>query len=319
MNKNNLDKLSINWGRNIKSDAEIKVIEEAFSTLKTLKPKTLIENDTLREGFESEKVDGEKNQKNCDSFCGKKSALCKDIRDGRTVCEGTINLDSQTKCESAFGGKSCKWVTDEWRECTAQCKKMGCENCKGNKHTANIDELEKLYNQTLKKYEQDYKSLGDPNLSQEEGENIAKSIQKSNDLLLKISDEIYADIQKAEEQISKDAIDTVKLDKDGGAKVAELGKINKQVAEAAAGDKTSHGEYNDNKLRVHHAYYSYILWFCIVVIMTCGIAAISAGVPMPTSKPLQGLLLMVVVGLGYFLLTRIWSEYEKILRKIGAS
>ena len=30
-----------------KSDAEVKVIEEAFSTLKTLKPKTLIENDTL--------------------------------------------------------------------------------------------------------------------------------------------------------------------------------------------------------------------------------------------------------------------------------
>ena len=30
-----------------KSDAEIKVIEEAYSTLKTLKPKTLIENDTL--------------------------------------------------------------------------------------------------------------------------------------------------------------------------------------------------------------------------------------------------------------------------------
>ena len=30
-----------------KSDAEIKVIEEAFSTLKSLKPKTLIENDTL--------------------------------------------------------------------------------------------------------------------------------------------------------------------------------------------------------------------------------------------------------------------------------
>jgi len=30
-----------------KSDEEIKIIEEAFSTLKTLKPKTLIENDTL--------------------------------------------------------------------------------------------------------------------------------------------------------------------------------------------------------------------------------------------------------------------------------
>ena len=33
--------------KKVKSDAEIKVIEEAFSTLKTLKPKTLIENDTL--------------------------------------------------------------------------------------------------------------------------------------------------------------------------------------------------------------------------------------------------------------------------------
>ena len=34
-----------------KSDAEIEVIEEAFSTLKTLKPKTLIENDTLWRGM----------------------------------------------------------------------------------------------------------------------------------------------------------------------------------------------------------------------------------------------------------------------------
>ena len=33
--------------KKLKSDAEIKVIEEAFQTLKTLKPKTLIENDTL--------------------------------------------------------------------------------------------------------------------------------------------------------------------------------------------------------------------------------------------------------------------------------
>ena len=33
--------------RKAKSDDEIKIIEEAFSTLKTLKPKTLIENDTL--------------------------------------------------------------------------------------------------------------------------------------------------------------------------------------------------------------------------------------------------------------------------------
>ena len=34
-------------GKKKKSDEEIKIIEEAFSTLKTLKPKTLIENDTL--------------------------------------------------------------------------------------------------------------------------------------------------------------------------------------------------------------------------------------------------------------------------------
>ena len=157
----------------------------------------LIENDTLKEGFELPKGDvdrsmfgGDQEESNCGAFCGKRSPFCKDIREGRTVCEGTINLDSQVKCEGAFGGKTCEWAADEWRPCTAQCKKWDCENCKGNKHTANIDELEKLYNQTLKKYEQDYKSLGDPNLTQEEGERIAKSIQKSNELLLKISDEL---------------------------------------------------------------------------------------------------------------------------------
>ena len=97
------------------------------------------------------------------------------------------------------------------------------------------------------------------------------------------------------------------------------GLINKKVGDALAGDKSSHGEYNDNKLRVRHAYYSYVLWFFIVIVMTCGIAAISAGVAMPASRPLQGLILIVALGLGYFLLTRIWSEYQKLLRRVGAS
>ena len=234
----------------------------------------LIENDTLKEGFGTAKADAinslegdGQEESNCGTFCGKRSPFCKDIRDGRTVCEGTINLDSQAKCEGAFGGKTCEWAADEWRPCTAQCKKWDCENCKGNKHTANIDELEKLYNQTLKKYEQDYKSLGDPNLTQEEGERIAKSIQKSNELLLKISDEIYADIQKAENQIAQDKIDTSKVEKEGGKKLKEVRDINKKVADALAGDKSSHGEYNDNKLRVRHAYYSYVLWFFIVCLV----------------------------------------------------
>ena len=95
--------------------------------------------------------------------------------------------------------------------------------------------------------------------------------------------------------------------------------INKKVGDALAGDKSSHGEYNDNKLRVRHAYYSYVLWFFIVIVMTCGIAAISAGVAMPASRPLQGLILIVALGLGYFLLTRIWSEYQKLLRRVGPS
>ena len=95
--------------------------------------------------------------------------------------------------------------------------------------------------------------------------------------------------------------------------------MQKKIDSALAGDKKSHGEYSDNKLRVQHAYYSYILWFCVVVIMACGIGALSAGVPMPTSRPLQGLLLIVVLGVGYFLFTRIWWEFQKVLRKLGAS
>ena len=49
-------------------------------------------------------------ESNCGTFCGKRSPFCKDIRDGRTVCEGTINLDTKQKCEDAFGGKTCKRV-----------------------------------------------------------------------------------------------------------------------------------------------------------------------------------------------------------------
>ena len=66
----------------------------------------LIENDTFREGFDlpSGKVDrdeagfDENENSNCDAFCGPKSPICKDIRDGRTVCEVTINLDTKQKC-----------------------------------------------------------------------------------------------------------------------------------------------------------------------------------------------------------------------------
>ena len=45
--------------------------------------------------------------------------------------------------------------------------------------------------------------------------------------------------------------------------LALKGLINKKVGDALAGDKSSHGEYNDNKLRVRHAYYSYVLWFFV--------------------------------------------------------
>ena len=282
----------------------------------------LIENDTLKEGFsKANDFDYGEDEKlgNCDSFCGKKSPYCGDIRDGRTVCQGTINLDTPEKCQSAFGGKTCKWVDNEYKRCTPQCKKWGCENCKATKHTASIDELEALFNQTLRKYEQDYKSLGDPNLTQEEGERIAKRVQESNDLLLKISDELYGYIQEAEKQTEENLEDTVKIDKEGGDKLSEIKKVEKKIKSALTGDKMEHGEFADTKIRVNHAYYSYILWFIVVVLIGCGIIAISMDISMPTSRPLQGLLLTVVIGIGYFMFTRIWWEYQNLLRRLGAS
>ena len=282
----------------------------------------LIENDNLKENFtNANNFDYGEDEKlgNCDSFCGKKSPYCTDIRNGRTICQGTINLDTPEKCAGAFGGKTCKWETNEWRTCTAQCKKWGCENCNATKHTANIDELEALFNQTLRKYEQDYKSLGDPNLTQEEGERIAKKIQESNDLLLKISDELYADIQKAEKEAKQDIKDIEDTNKKGNEKLSEIKKTEKYVKDALIGDKMEHGEFADTKIRVNQAYYSYVVWFIVVLILICGITAISSGVSFPTSRPLQALLLMIVVGVGYFMFTRIWWEGQNLLRRLGAS
>ena len=41
-------------------------------------------------------------------------------------------MEFQTKqeCDNAWDGDTCKWVTDIWKPCTADCRKWNCENYK---------------------------------------------------------------------------------------------------------------------------------------------------------------------------------------------
>ena len=44
---------------------------------------------------------------------------------------------------------------------------------------------------------------------------------------------------------------------------------------------TYHGEYSDNELRVNYAYYHYIIWFFVVVILIGMIIMISLNISLP--------------------------------------
>lgn len=77
--------------------------------------------------------------KMCAVECGKKPAKCvkKEMGrfNGRNLenherynCDVSIQRSKQ-ECENAFGGDICKWVDDEWKKCTPNCKKWNCENC----------------------------------------------------------------------------------------------------------------------------------------------------------------------------------------------
>ena len=145
----------------------------------------------IQESFENKK---------CQIFCGKKTPYCKDVVEGKDICASSIDLDSKQKCNNAFGGKSCEWETNEWRECTSKCKQMKCNNCAGRKHTSDIDRIEQLFNNTLKEYVMAYKSLDDENLTETEIREILENISILNQSLIKISNEFYKKIINLEKK-----------------------------------------------------------------------------------------------------------------------
>lgn len=295
---------SLEHGKRVKKDHKL------FTSLIPKSYFNLIQEDTIKEGFG--------NPQSCKSFCGFKTPFCKDVREGRPICRDTINLDSKVKCENAHGGRTCKWVEDEYKICTPQCKKWGCDNCKGNKNTAELDELEKLYNQTLSKYVTEYKSLGDPNLTQPEGEALAASVNQLNKQLQQIANVLYQKILETKAAGDAAEEEVEELDDRGKKVLNNVEKLQKKVDIALKNDKKELGEYADNQLRVNYAYYHYILWAILVLILIAGIVLVQTGVKLPP-WPLKIVPILILVGIGYFMITRIMNNVNNLIRQAGAS
>lgn len=295
---------SLEHGRRVRKDHKL------FTNLIPKSYLNLIQEDSIKEGFG--------NPASCKSFCGFKSPFCKDVREGRPVCRDTINLDDKIKCEKAHGGKTCKWVEDEYKICTPQCKKWGCDNCKGHKNTAELDEIEKLYNQTLSKYVTEYKSLGDPNLTQQEGEVLAASVNQLNQELQKIANILYQKILETKAAGDKAEEDVEKLNESSDKIFKNMDKLQKKVNIALKNDKKELGEYADNQLRVSYAYYHYILWTIIVLIIIVGIVLLHSDVKLPP-WPLKIVPVLILVGIGYFMFSRILNNINNAIRQAGAS
>ena len=295
---------SLKHGRRVKKDHNLftKLIPKSYFNL--------IQEDKIQEGFG--------NPQSCKSFCGFKSPFCKDVREGRKVCRDTINLDEKVKCEKAHGGRTCKWVEDEYKICTPQCKKWGCDNCKGHKNTAELDEIEKLYNETLSKYVTEYKSLGDPNLTQQEGEALAASVNELNQQLQKITNLLYQKILETKAAGNAAEQDIEELNKSGDNVFGKMEKIQKKVDSALKSDKRELGEYADNKLRVNYAYYHYILWSILVLIIIAGIVLLQSGIKLPP-WPLKAVPILILAGIGYFMFSRVWNNINNAIRRAGAS
>ena len=65
----------------------------------------------------------------CAETCGRERAKCvdKDPKENRCALK---EFQTKQECDNAWDGDTCKWVTDIWKPCTADCRKWNCENCK---------------------------------------------------------------------------------------------------------------------------------------------------------------------------------------------
>tara|TARA_B100000029_G_C17546026_1_gene948486 strand:- start:147 stop:1856 length:1710 start_codon:yes stop_codon:yes gene_type:complete len=65
----------------------------------------------------------------CAIKCGRERAKCvdKDPKENRCALK---EFQTKQECDNAWDGDTCKWVTDIWKPCTADCRKWNCENCK---------------------------------------------------------------------------------------------------------------------------------------------------------------------------------------------
>nr|AIE96980.1 hypothetical protein [uncultured marine group II/III euryarchaeote AD1000_88_G11] len=254
--------------------------------------------------------EGFNNGDNCKTFCGKKPPYCKDKLKGQKICSGKTNLNTKEKCES----ESCEWSSDTLKECTPQCKKWNCDNCKGQRSTSDIEQLEQLYNDTLEEYKNDYKTLTSGNLTDAASLKISKKVRELNTSLLKIADELYQKIVELQNSHSNNEEVMQKTNSKKEDIVQKMKQHGKELEDSRPSDHEN-GVYAGNEIKVKYAYYHYLLWLIIATVLIGGITLLVFNIPLPTLNwPYNIVYLVVIVFFGWFLFSNIWKTFWGTVR-----
>ena len=165
---------------------------------------------------------------------------------------------------------------------------------------------------TLRRYTNEYKSLGDPNLTQKEGQNIARIIKKLNDQLMKISNVLYKKIKEMDEDSNENKNNNINLEQVSAAQLEEANNFKEKLSKILKADKIESGEYADNELRVNYAYYHYLLWFLLAAILLGGIVLLGLNVEVP-GWPWKGIPILIIGVIGYFIFSRVYWSFQRTL------
>ena len=175
-----------------------------------------------------------------------------------------------------------------------------------------LQSLEQQYNSLLQQYVATSKqltSISSDNISS--ASTLQKDLLSYNNKLLHMAELIYKKIEQKNTKLYGD-IDHSKKDPDSTQQklLSKIDALKKQKTKLTnETDAKYRGEYADNQLRINYAYYHYIIWFIVVVVLISAITMISLNFPFPTGFFWSLLYVIIILSVLWLLTSAIRSKF----------
>ena len=176
-----------------------------------------------------------------------------------------------------------------------------------------LKQLEQEYNSVLNQYISTTKQISIIDVNNlEKSDTLQSELMRHNSKLVSIAEQIYKNIEKTESGNLKDPV-VIKKQQQLLQKIKELKSQKKKLIDVELTDKYR-GEYADSKIRVNYAYYHYIIWFLIVVILITSTTMIFLNIPFPSLDfPFSLIYVALIIGILWILARAIQARFWKNL------